>query len=152
MPPALPPFPKDNDIFTVDHTVSDDFTSAFGPQPRTPGHISDDLMLSDDDSFRRFNDATSSESDEPKQTDLFQQIERARIVAGGPWWSTRGVVRELKRRDFETFKGLSRTTVDEWIDRSGSVPKWSDKTLERIKRGNQPGHSKGGQRGVLVSF
>ena len=83
---------------------------------------------------------------------LFQQIERARIVAGGPYWSTRAVVRELKKRDLETFKGLNRTTVDEWIDCSGSVPRWSDKTLERIKNGNEPGHLKGGRRGVLVSL
>lgn len=81
---------------------------------------------------------------------LFKQIENARILAGGPQWSTRKIVKELKKKDHTTFAGLNRTTVDGWIDRTEATPKWSERTLERLKRGNDLGHSMGGQKGVLV--
>ena len=81
---------------------------------------------------------------------LFNQIENARIIAGGPKWSTRNIVNELKKKDHNTFAKLNRTTVDGWIDRTETKPKWSERTLERLKRGNDLGHSKGGQKGVLV--
>lgn len=81
---------------------------------------------------------------------LFKQIDNARILAGGPQWSTRKIVRELKKKDLHTFAGLNRTTVNGWIDRTEAKPKWSERTLERLKRGNDLGHSKGGQKGVLV--
>ena len=83
---------------------------------------------------------------------LFKQIENARIAAGGPKWSTRAVERELKKRDPVVFKDFSHTTMNEWIDRSQDTPKWSDKTLVRIKRGNEVGHANGGRKGVLVSL
>lgn len=41
--------------------------------------------------------------------------------------------------------------MDGWIDQSGDKPHWSDTTLERIKKGNEPGHANGGRKGVLVS-
>ena len=81
---------------------------------------------------------------------LFAQIENARILAGGPQWSTRKIVLELKKKDYKTFAGLNRTTIDGWINRTEAKPKWSERTLERLKRGNDLGHSKGGQKGVLV--
>ena len=79
---------------------------------------------------------------------LFKQIDNVRILVGGPLWCTRKIVRELEKKDPKTFAGLNRTTVDGWIDRTQAKPKWSEKTLERI---NDLGHSKGGQKGVLVS-
>ena len=82
---------------------------------------------------------------------LFKQIELARINSGGPKWSTRAITRKLQKKDFATFKGLRRTTMDGWIDRSGVKPCWSEKTLQRVRRGNEPGHANGGRRGVLVS-
>jgi hypothetical protein len=82
---------------------------------------------------------------------LFKQIEAARISSGGPKWSTRTIIRDLHKKDCETFKGLYRTTMDGWIDRSGNKPCWSNTTLEHIKKGNEPGHANGGRKGVLVS-
>jgi hypothetical protein len=83
---------------------------------------------------------------------LFTQIESAKVTSGGPRWSTRSIVKELKKRDPKTFQGLSRTTMDKWIDRTGDKPKWSEKTLERVKRGNDPGHANGGRKGIFVSI
>jgi hypothetical protein len=82
---------------------------------------------------------------------LFKQIELARINSGGPKWSTRAITRELQKRDFETFKGLKRTTMDGWIDHSGVKPCWSEKTLQHVQKGNEPGHTNGGRKGALVS-
>ena len=82
---------------------------------------------------------------------LFQQIENARIMAGGPTWSTRAIERELKKKDSVTFKAFSRKTLDTWIDRSGNKPRWSDKTLARIKKGNDVENVNAGRKGVLVS-
>jgi len=81
---------------------------------------------------------------------LFNQIELARVSTGGPRWSTCAIVHELQKRDYETFKGLCHTTLDEWIDRSGGKPKWSERMLERVKQGNTPGHDNKGQQGILV--
>src|SRR6267378_7694451 len=44
---------------------------------------------------------------------LFKQIDKARIVAGGPKWSTHAITKELKKDDPETFLSLNRTTIDE---------------------------------------
>ena len=57
---------------------------------------------------------------------------------------------EVRPRNIQNFKSLSCTTIDAWIDRSGDAPKWSSKTLERIKRGNEVGHANAGRKGVLV--
>jgi hypothetical protein len=83
---------------------------------------------------------------------LFRQIEQACISAGGPKWSTRAIERELKKKDAVTFAKFSRTTLDEWIDRSGNVPRWSEKTLARIKQGNNVVNINAGRKGVLVSI
>jgi len=77
---------------------------------------------------------------------VFKQIENARIEAGGPNWSTRAIERELKKKDPIVFKDFRRQTLDEWIDRSQAKPRWSDKTLARIKRGNDIGHANGGRK------
>lgn len=81
---------------------------------------------------------------------LFKQIEDAKITSGGPTWSTWAIISELQKKDFATFQGLSRTMINGWIDQSQNKPCWSEKTLERVKKGNQPGHINGGQKGVLV--
>ncbi|KAF9457519.1 hypothetical protein BDZ94DRAFT_1202554, partial [Collybia nuda] len=82
---------------------------------------------------------------------LFWQIELARKTAGGPNMSTRNIVKELKKRDYNTFKGLNRTTVDEWIDRHpGLMPRWKQSVLARMKQGSDPGHTKGGPKGILA--
>ena len=47
---------------------------------------------------------------------LFKQIDNVQILVGGPQWSTRKIVRELKKKDPATFAGLNHTTVDGWID------------------------------------
>lgn len=82
---------------------------------------------------------------------LFTQIETARVTSGGPKWSTRAIVHALKKNDPKTFQGLSRSTIDRWIDRSGDKPKWSERTLERVRRGNEPGHDSLGRKSFLVS-
>lgn len=83
---------------------------------------------------------------------LFRQIEQARILAGGPKWSTRAIERELRKKDSVTFAKFNRTTLDEWIDRSTNVPRWSDKTLARIKQGNDVVNPNARRKGVLVSI
>jgi hypothetical protein len=82
---------------------------------------------------------------------LFTQIDMARVTSGGPKWSTRAIVHVLKKKDPKTFQGLSRTTINRWIDRTGNKPKWSERTLERVKRGNEPGHDNCGRKGFFVS-
>jgi hypothetical protein len=85
---------------------------------------------------------------------LFNQIENARIFAGGPKWSTRAIVKVLKLRDPVVFAKLlvNWTTIDMWIDRSGKKPRWSDRTVERIKQSNQTENSNAGRKRVLVCF
>ena len=83
---------------------------------------------------------------------LFTQIETARVTSGGPHWSTRAIFNKLKKRDPETFQGLGRSTINRWIDRTGDKPKWSERTLERIKRGNEPGHDNCGRKGIFVTI
>ena len=56
----------------------------------------------------------------------------------------------LKRRNPDTFGKINRNTIEGWIDRSGAKPKWKDSVLRRVDDGNNPGHNKGGQRGILV--
>lgn len=81
----------------------------------------------------------------------FRRIKLATLAVGGPNMSTRAIVQELQRQDNKLFSKLSPATVEGWIDRSGSVTRWSDKVLARAKHGNNPGHSNGGRKGVLVS-
>lgn len=60
------------------------------------------------------------------------------------------IVGMAKQMDPVVFDGLRRTTVDGWIDRSGERPRWKDSVLRKMDQGNDPGHNKGGSRGVLV--
>lgn len=62
------------------------------------------------------------------------------------------IVEWLKKQDLETFGGLTKQSVDGWIDKSGPTRRWKDNVLRWAEHGNDPGHSKGGQRGVLVRF
>jgi hypothetical protein len=75
-----------------------------------------------------------------------------KIAAKQVGWkmSASDIVRALRRMDPDTFAGISRTTVEGWIDRKGPKPQWSDAVLKKAEQGNDPGHSKGGRRGILV--
>ena len=64
--------------------------------------------------------------------------------------SASAIVQALKRMDPDTFADISRTTIEGWIDRKGPTPRWSDAVLKKVEQGNDPGHSKGGRRGILV--
>lgn len=80
---------------------------------------------------------------------LWRQVEEAQRVAG---WSSRGIQRELQRRDPELFNCISHTTIQAWFDLSNPLaPKWSKACNEMNKLGNHQGEgNKGGRRGVLV--
>ncbi|KAJ7577704.1 hypothetical protein C8J56DRAFT_729350, partial [Mycena floridula] len=52
----------------------------------------------------------------------------------------------------ETFGGLNRSTVQEWIDYSGERAKWKSTVMEKVDQGNDPGHTKGGRRGILSRY
>ena len=82
---------------------------------------------------------------------LFTQIETARVTSGSPKWSTRAIVRTLKKKDPETFQGLGCSTIDGWIDRTSDKPKWSERKLERISCGNEPGNDNCGRKSFFVS-
>jgi hypothetical protein len=64
--------------------------------------------------------------------------------------STYQLVKVMQQKDPITFGGLSRSTIEGWIDRSGAVPRWNDATLARIERGNHQGYDHEGRKGVLV--
>lgn len=53
-------------------------------------------------------------------------------------------------KDPKTFGHISHNTIDGWIDRSGTKPRWSDSALRMAENGNRPG-GHGGRTGVLVS-
>jgi len=76
-------------------------------------------------------------------------ISRAAIVVG-PKMSPVAIVKELQKKDGLLFAKLASQTVGAWIDRTGEVPRWSDRTLERVAQGNHPGGLKT-RVGVLVS-
>jgi hypothetical protein len=80
---------------------------------------------------------------------LWQKIRQAAARAG-PQMSATKIVEEAKRIDPILFGNLTRSTVWGWIDMSGVKPKWKESILERVKRNNDVGHSKGGCIGVLV--
>ena len=64
--------------------------------------------------------------------------------------SSSAMVSALRRMDPDTFAGISRTTIEAWIDRTGDKPQWRNTVLQKVEQGNNPGHTKGGRRGVLV--
>ena len=49
------------------------------------------------------------------------------------------IVKELHKMEHKMFLKHAPQTVGAWIDRTGDRPRWSDATLERVKRGNKPG-------------
>lgn len=81
---------------------------------------------------------------------LWRQIEAACRRSGGPTWSTTGIVKDLQSRDPNTFNGLARQTMDGWIDRSGSKPRWHQSHLDRIQKGDNVSNPNAGRKGILV--
>ena len=61
------------------------------------------------------------------------------------------IVALLKRQDPVTFAGLSRSTVQKWIDRTGPKPCWTKETLTMAEKAELQG-GYGGRVGVLVRF
>ena len=59
---------------------------------------------------------------------------------------------QLQSKDLVVFAGISQTTINSWIDRSGSRARWSDTALKLAEKGNHQRHPNGGHRGVLVSL
>jgi hypothetical protein len=66
--------------------------------------------------------------------------------------SSWNLVKVLQLKDPVVFAGLSRSTVESWIDRTGSRPQWSEATLRKAEAGNHQGHNHGGCAGVLVNL
>ena len=62
--------------------------------------------------------------------------------------STSAITKVLMKRAPETFSVLNHSTIEGWIDRSGSRPRWSDNALRMAEKGNFQG-GQGGARGVL---
>lgn len=81
---------------------------------------------------------------------VWSQIETVAKIAG-PKMSATEMIRELQKRNPDTFQNLSRTTVRGWINKDGDMPRWSDAVVQKVKQGNDPGHRKGGRKGILVS-
>ena len=75
-----------------------------------------------------------------------------KIAAKQEGWkmSASAIVQALKCMDPDTFADISHMTIEGWIDRKGPTPRWSDAFLKKVEQGNDPGHSKGGRRGILV--
>ena len=69
---------------------------------------------------------------------LWDSIEKAAKRAGYQMRPAE-IVKELHKIDRKMFHKLAPQTVGAWIDRTGDRPRWSDATLERVKRGNKPG-------------
>jgi hypothetical protein len=80
-----------------------------------------------------------------------QIVAAAKNPAVGWEMSSTKIVQILQKKDPETFAGMSRSTIEGWIDRSGNRPKWSDAALRMAENGNRQGHQNGGRRGALVS-
>ena len=77
-----------------------------------------------------------------------------KIAAKKVGWkmSASAIVQALNRMDPNTFSDISHMTIEGWIDLKGPKPRWSDAVLKKVEQGlgNDPGHSKGGRRGILV--
>jgi hypothetical protein len=61
------------------------------------------------------------------------------------------IMKVLKKKSPDVFASIAHSTIEEWIDRSGERPRWSDSALRMAELGNNQGHHNGGRRGVLVS-
>lgn len=51
----------------------------------------------------------------------------------------------LQKKDPAVFGKISRTTINEWIDRSRDRPRWSENTLRLAEKGNHQRHPNGGR-------
>lgn len=60
----------------------------------------------------------------------------AAIVGYG--MSPKSIEREVKMLDPAKFKALTPQVIGQWIDRTGTCPRWTDKVLDRVKRGARP--------------
>ena len=69
---------------------------------------------------------------------LWTTIDRVAISLG-PEMSPAEITRELKKLNHSQFAKLAPQTLGAWVDRSGAVARWSDRTLERVATGNRPG-------------
>jgi hypothetical protein len=58
-----------------------------------------------------------------------------KIAAKQVGWrmSASAIVCALNRMDPDTFAGISRTTIDSWIDRKGPKPQWSNAVLKKAE-------------------
>jgi hypothetical protein len=56
-----------------------------------------------------------------------------------PLMSPIDIVRDLKKINPAQFGRLTPQVLGQWIDRSGESARWSDVTLERVRKGNSPG-------------
>ncbi|KAE9395696.1 hypothetical protein BT96DRAFT_1043228 [Gymnopus androsaceus JB14] len=54
--------------------------------------------------------------------------------------------------DRKTFAGLNRSTIEGWIEEKDGKRQWKAKVLQRTQYGIQPGHNKGGRRGILSRY
>ena len=72
----------------------------------------------------------------------------------GPQMSATEIVKSLKWCDPVIFSGISRTTVDSWINHSSHPPCWMDSIITHKQNGmgNMPGHNKGGWHGILANY
>lgn len=77
-------------------------------------------------------------------------VEAARDPYVGWKMSARRIRDVLIKTDRDLFGHIARSTIDGWIDRTGSKPRWSDAALQMADKGYVQGHSTGGRRGVLV--
>ena len=65
--------------------------------------------------------------------------------------STWNLIKVMQQKDPITFKKLSRTTIEAWIDQSDPEwPCWSTSTLAKAEAANFQGHANGGWKGALV--
>jgi len=69
---------------------------------------------------------------------LWTTIDRIAISLG-PGMSPSEITCELKKLNYSQFAKLAPQTLGAWIDRSRTVARWSDRTLERVAAGNRPG-------------
>lgn len=60
------------------------------------------------------------------------------------------IANALKKRYPEVFSAISRQTIEDWIDRGESRPKWKDSTLRRV--GFDPQYNTAGRKHILVSY
>jgi hypothetical protein len=58
----------------------------------------------------------------------------------------------LQKKDPAVFSKITWTSINMWIDRTGTRPKWSGNALRIAENGNHQLHPKAGRRGILVSI